>query len=671
MASNEFEAFQLIVRPPTGVALESFRLTLNDLGVGANSLRANGGRITIYREEFIHIQTRSGPDGESDSYWPDALIPAFDEVYNQRRNAFDTVAADGSSTPVTIPGTPGTERVYYVEVYLPLGHYFGTITGTLTATWNVGTTPASFTVPVTVRQNALTLPSTSSLRTFYNMGWTGLCKRLFSDDNCAVPELFGVQESFIQYMLDHRLSARLGWLGARETPRDLNTFASHYGRFLDGSSAPRADGAIVLPGAKLRSFVYEPEWMRGEVGDSAVDPPRYAEWRTFMEGRGWFSDTSGTSRTFDYTCDEPGNAGSSCPDPTIIPGRAGAAHALTPDFATLVTKPNQSKTQAASYCPVVVSSEARDPLILAYANDINVAVANSIHVFNGPEADKFLDLLSCPPSSEIGFAGSTINQVWWYQSCNVHGCQDSDTGAFANMPSLMIDVGCNTSPCSALVSGAQNRATQWFTYYYGFAGELYYDSIGMFNVLALDPWENMMDPVYGGNGDGTLLYPWKQTRVGGTTKIPVASLRLKMLRDGMEDYEYLKQLDELCPMDARGFVEQLFGRDPQGLPIPVDTRHANVSVASFYGTRNQIAQRIADLRNGSTCGGPSSGCPPGQTNCGGVCRDLSSSLSNCGVCGRACSGQGLKCWSDDRTDWWYAGQVCTQGQCVSNSCDPM
>lgn len=647
MASNEFEAFQLIVRPPTGVALENFRLTLNDLGVGASSLKANGGRITIYREEVINLGTRSGPDGDIGA-WPDALIPAFDEVYNQRRNAFDVVAADGSSIPITIPGTAGTERVYYVEVYLPLGHYFGTITGTLTATWNVGSTPASFTVPVTVRQNTLTLPSTSSLRTFYNMGWTGLCNRLFNDPDCVNPEMYGVQESFIQYMLDHRLSARLGWLGARE-PRDLNAFATHYGRFLDGSSAPRADGATVLPGAKLRAFVYEPQWMTGEVGDPVVDPPRYAEWRAFMEGRGWFSDASGTSRTFDYTCDEPGNAGSSCPDPTVIPGRGDAVHALTADFSTLVVKPNQNKSPATPpvYCGV-------DPYINTYSGDINVGVANSTHVFDSAEANAFLDMKMCPMS--------TINQVWWYQSCNVHDCSNSNNTDLVGMPSLMIDVGCNTSPCSTLVSGAQNRAMQWFTYYYGFAGELYYDSIHMFNVLSQNPWEVIM--AFGGNGDGTLLYPWDQTHVGGSSKVPVASLRLKMLRDGMEDYEYLKQLDELCPMDARAFVEELFG-------VPVDTRHANVSVASFYDIRNQIAQRIADLRNGSLCGGPSGTCPPGQTNCGGVCRDLSSSLSNCGVCGRACSGQGLKCWSDDHTDWWYAGQVCTEGQCVSNSCDPL
>jgi hypothetical protein len=41
-------------------------------------------------------------------------------------------------------------------------------------------------------------------------------------------------------------------------------------------------------------------------------------------------------------------------------------------------------------------------------------------------------------------------------------------------------------------------------------------------------------------------------------------------------------------------------------------------------------------------------CGAGLSNCGGVCRDLSNDLANCGACGRACT----------------AGQVCSAGTCV-------
>ena len=44
--------------------------------------------------------------------------------------------------------------------------------------------------------------------------------------------------------------------------------------------------------------------------------------------------------------------------------------------------------------------------------------------------------------------------------------------------------------------------------------------------------------IQGGNGDGNLLYPGTPDRIGGQSFIPIASVRLKQLRDGMEDNEY-------------------------------------------------------------------------------------------------------------------------------------
>jgi hypothetical protein len=52
-----------------------------------------------------------------------------------------------------------------------------------------------------------------------------------------------------------------------------------------------------------------------------------------------------------------------------------------------------------------------------------------------------------------------------------------------------------------------------------------------------DPWVNQFN--FGGTGDGTLFYPGTPNRIGGQTEIPVESLRMKGIRDGMEDYELL------------------------------------------------------------------------------------------------------------------------------------
>src|SRR5260221_14790024 len=60
---------------------------------------------------------------------------------------------------------------------------------------------------------------------------------------------------------------------------------------------------------------------------------------------------------------------------------------------------------------------------------------------------------------------------------------------------------------------------------------------------AADPWKDVY--LFGGNGDGTLFYPGRPDRIGGRTDIPIESIRLKLIREGMEDYEYLALLAKL------------------------------------------------------------------------------------------------------------------------------
>jgi hypothetical protein len=46
--------------------------------------------------------------------------------------------------------------------------------------------------------------------------------------------------------------------------------------------------------------------------------------------------------------------------------------------------------------------------------------------------------------------------------------------------------------------------------------------------------------LHGGNGDGTPFYPGTPPRIGGRTHVPVESIRLSLVREGLEDYEYLR-----------------------------------------------------------------------------------------------------------------------------------
>lgn len=107
-----------------------------------------------------------------------------------------------------------------------------------------------------------------------------------------------------------------------------------------------------------------------------------------------------------------------------------------------------------------------------------------------------------------------------------------------------------------------------------------------------------------GNGDGRFLYPPESAADGHPTKAildaPVASIRLEMLRDGIEDYEYcviLKRLlrqhqTSLARAQAKAFESLLTVPDE----ITADTTHFTNDPAPIESRRDAIARAIEQLQ---------------------------------------------------------------------------
>jgi hypothetical protein len=152
---------------------------------------------------------------------------------------------------------------------------------------------------------------------------------------------------------------------------------------------------------------------------------------------------------------------------------------------------------------------------------------------------------------------------------NIGSPSDSDR-YYTGWPSYMIDA-----------SAVRNRAMEWISFLEDATGELYWETTMAYTH---DAWSNQWD--FSGNGDGTLFYPGTPSRIGGKTDVPVASIRLKMIREGMEDYEYLKALaDSGDPKLARSIARDLF---PSASSAEVDPR-------ALLEARERIAQRILEL----------------------------------------------------------------------------
>jgi len=373
----------------------------------------------------------------------------------------------------------GESRAIWVEVFVPPGTRPGAYRGEVKVTSAEGEAK----IPVQLQVWDFELPSTSSLRTHFGLSY-GVIGRghgvATGDAEAALRARYG------QMGLDHRIS--LSGLADDGFHRDYAHFDRFYKPLVDGSAPTRLDGA------QLTTVKY--------VGDR-TSVAEHQAWANRAKEQGWFD------RLFDYTCDEPPLTCSWAD----ITTRANAVHAADPDFRTLVT---------------TTVDHAEEKGVLA-GIDILVPVINWMDdrpgtTFAGdqrPHYDGFL-------------ASGKTKELWLYQSCMSHGCggtvdignpSDADR-AHTGWPSYMIDA-----------SAVRNRAMEWLSFAEYASGELYWESAFAYTK---DMWADQWD--FSGNGDGTLFYAGTPSRIGGQTHIPVASIRLKMIREGMEDYEYLVML---------------------------------------------------------------------------------------------------------------------------------
>ncbi|HDH96607.1 MAG TPA: DUF4091 domain-containing protein [Proteobacteria bacterium] len=117
-------------------------------------------------------------------------------------------------------------------------------------------------------------------------------------------------------------------------------------------------------------------------------------------------------------------------------------------------------------------------------------------------------------------------EVWWYNCCSVE--------SFFDYLNFFVD-----SP------GIYARIFFWLTRRYHFTGVLYWQTVYAYGRTDKDMWEDAYEPNWLVNGDGTLFYPGTPDKIGGAHDIPVPSIRLKRIREGFEDYEYFRILDEM------------------------------------------------------------------------------------------------------------------------------
>ncbi|PIR25800.1 MAG: hypothetical protein COX62_04685 [Deltaproteobacteria bacterium CG_4_10_14_0_2_um_filter_43_8] len=507
-AKNEFEAFQVVMNGEAlGKQIEA--VTLSDLSHQNNHVIPKE-QFTVYLEELYHVPQASNDEGAA-GFWPDPLIPAEDEVFHEKRNIF----------PLSI--APNETRVLWIEVLVPQDAEAGSYLGTV----NLQTSDGDMSVPISLHVYNFALPSTSSLKTAFGIGWDAACGAHHGGYNeCggdAGIEYYNTM--YARFALDHRISLDSFVYGWPRQGQSWNHFDELYEPFLKGSNKTR------LPFAKLTS-------MRSELAAGVQNIPQELLFRMqHWQEKAW----NGTT-LFHYTCDEPPNG---CTWQSI---QQIAPAVQLSGMQTLVTTgfPQAKANNLTSLIDILV------PAI----NWVGTGLPFG-------ERDDYDDFLSSNPKHEL----------WWYQSCLSHGCgngcETSVGEGFTGYPSYVIDA-----------SALQARAMEWFTFQQDVGGELYFSVAEQLS----SSWNEGGLCAFSGSGDGTLLYPGLPSRIGGERGIPLASMRLKLIREGLEDYEYLNMLKSLGEEDlAKAFAQQLFP-DVQGVTA--------VDPNALYEVRNQIARAI-------------------------------------------------------------------------------
>ena len=422
--------------------------------------------------------------------WPDPLVPRVDRYANEKRNAFPFVVTNGRNQPI------------WFDVFVPPSTAAGIYRGEVRVL--VDSKP-QLSIPLELEVWNFKLPSTSSLVTTFGFsGNTALHAHYgrYTSDK----DLYTLNHQYQKAALWHRISID-GTAGIAPSVRTSSDLVQVNWTEYDNQTAPFMDGFAFAPdeplyGAKATSVALKtPPPLRTPGQQSHF----WQQAGKHFRDKGWFD------RMFNYLWDEPKPANY----PAML-DLAKIVHRGDPTVRNLVTAPlHQDWSDVIDIWTPLINCFERKPHQSDYCTPM---VDRSAY---NPETDKG-------------------KKLWWYQSCSSHGCFVVGGDYFRGWPSYMID----DTP-------VRNRIMEWLTWKYGIAGELYF-SINESYGKKKDPWSDVL--LFGGNGDGSLFYPGRPDIVGGATNIPIESIRLKLIREGLEDYEYLtilaKQKGEGPVLDA-------------------------------------------------------------------------------------------------------------------------
>jgi len=534
-ARNEVESFQLVVAAPKE-NISVVEVGISDLAGPADS-KIPKDNVRLFREEYVRVRMSSPRAELPPGLYPDPLVPFVDpetgkpiEPLNQSRarwgEAVKTAGYDMYAVPFDV--FKGQNQALWVDVHVPKDVPAGDYSGVLTVRAR-GAISEQTGITVTVWD--FTLPDGPTHRNHF--GGFGNVARSFNVDRGS--ERFKqIEMRYCRAMAEHRINPPIpdyllpevnGNGSLNIVPEKHEALKEFITRFhVTDFEIPRSRFAR-LPGSTLR-----PDYKIISDADREKAQRYYKDYYKYLKDNGW------EKRAYVYMLDEPNLRENY--EQVLVLGQL--VHEAVPQLK----------------CLVVEQTYLQDPTW----PDIDPAV------------DIWCPLWSFIDRESIRDKISHGDEVWSYtalvqRSPRYHPQYESVKNL--DPPYWHID-----RPLTAY------RVPTWINYQYDITGLLYWSTV----TTVIEPWTI---PAFAHprhyNGGGFLFYPGLPCGIDG----PVISMRMKNLRDGMEDYEYFMILEKLTDKKTvKNIVDAIapnwwnFSKDPD----------------EFLAAREKIAQQILKLK---------------------------------------------------------------------------
>lgn len=564
-AQAEYEGRQVIIRagatPVQDVWLEASDLTTTDVSGTVSTISADN--VTSYKIGYVYISKPSYPLKRV-GLEPDPLLPMT--IANGERLGWKP---DGAAPYLAWRGAKAnTTQPFYLLFKVPEGSTPGTYTGTIKVTGAApdGTAAPEVNIPVTlkvqpfsVRQKTLNTSFGTNLQwaMYTNSAshkWLGVD---YDGGPTRVPERTTYRADqlggWLRYMSEHRVSPQNmlpAWEGGSNwaPPADNGNMVVRrevLEDYLGAGAATTFEGdKLSFNSVKMPEYG-APPWVVNPFASPSYYRKAARYYATMKQQLGRY-----VVRAYVYPIDEP----------------PASKRAFVQNYACMVHK----------YAPGVKFFVTTDPVTQNYKLIPNVDLYGQKLQFYYRDWYRWIRPIRVAKKN-----------VWIYSHA---------TKWQSVTPNCLID-----QPL------ASSRVQAWFAYHTRADGLLYFNisawrpSTG--SATFRDPYRDPLSyratingkPLYA-NGDGSLVYPGYYPALGLYVEgaAPVGSLRFEAIRDGLEDYEYLKLIaTKYSSATADSYAKRVIGPLPAAAPGKLLFPPWAKSASTYEAVRRDMAALLA------------------------------------------------------------------------------